>query len=52
MAKSPKTNAGRPVRSLPKPAVDNRSGQLDSRQQYRGSRDIATPKPTSSGGKK
>ena len=54
MGKPAKTNSGIPVRNLPKTAIDNRSGQKDPGQNYRGSHGTsppANPKSTSKGGK-
>lgn len=37
MNKPSTTNSGTPVRDLPKPAIDNRAGQYDPGQGFRGS---------------
>lgn len=45
MANKPSTtNQGNPVKDLPKPAIDNRAGQKDPNQGFRGSHNA--PKDT------
>lgn len=52
MSKTTTTSTGNPVRNLPKEAIDNRAGQKDPGQDYRGSHGTQQPvnPPTSKKG--